>query len=319
MLKTTEELENFFNEELLPYLQALEQQRKALIKKLAIAAVVAVIAGLLIIPVLIARLGNPGLGMFVLIIAGAVFSFFYYFYCRDFKFGFKMFVVEKLVKFIDENLEYKPGDKIPQSTLMFSKIFTTEPNRYNGGDLVSGKIGQTKIQFSEINAEYESGSGKNRTVTQIFKGLFFVADFNKHFTCTTVVLPDTAEKLFGWLGQKMQEMNVFRGQLVKLEDADFEKDFVVYSNDQIQARYILSPSLMERIVQFKAKSKKHIYLSFVGPMVFVAIPFTRNLFEPKLFSPLTDFENIRLYYDDLALAVGIVDDLNLNTRIWSKQ
>jgi hypothetical protein len=54
-------------------------------------------------------------------------------------------------------------------------------------------------------------------------------------------------------------------------------------------------------------------------MVFVAISFTRNLFEPKLFSSLIDFENVREYYDDLALAVDIVDDLNLNTRIWSKE
>ena len=58
---------------------------------------------------------------------------------------------------------------------------------------------------------------------------------------------------------------------------------------------------------------------FVGSMVFVAISFSRNLFEPKLFSSLTDFENIREYYDDLDLAISIVDDLNLNTRIWSKQ
>lgn len=319
MLKTTEEFRIFFNEELLPYLQALEQQRKTLIKKLAITAVVVVIAGLLIIPVLIAHLGNPGLGIFVLIIAGSVFSFFYYSYSRELKFGFKMFVIEKLVKFIDENLEYKPNDKIPQSTFMLSKIFTTEPNRYEGDDLVFGKVGETAIRFSEIDAEYESGSGKDRHTYQIFKGLFFIADFNKNFTCTTVVLPDTAEKLFGWLGQKMQEMNFFRGQLVKLEDAEFEKQFVVYSNDQIQARYILSPSLMERIIKFKAETGRKIHLSFVGSMVFVAISFSRNLFEPKLFSSLTDFENIRLYYDDLALAVGIVDDLNLNTRIWSKQ
>ncbi len=41
-------------------------------------------------------------------------------------------------------------------------------------------------------------------------------------------------------------------------------------NDQIQARYILSTSLMKRIVDFKKKTNRRIYLSFVGSMVFVA-------------------------------------------------
>ncbi len=109
------------------------------------------------------------------------------------------------------------------------------------------------------------------------------------------------------------------GQLIKLEDPEFERLFVVYGDDQIQARYILSTSLMERIMQFKAKSQRPIYLSFVGSKVFVAVSYTKNLFEPKIFSTLLDFGPIRQYYEDLQLAVGIVEDLNLNTRIWSRQ
>jgi len=318
-MKTTEELKKFFNEKLLPDLQVLEQKRKSLVGKTIVISVVAAIAGFFAVSI-ISSGGHIGPAFVApLIIVAAIAVFVYYFYYRDFAYSFKTQIIEKLVKFIDENLQYQPHDKIPLSIFMLSKIFTTEPNRYGGDDLVTGKIGQTAIKFSEIDAKHESGSGKNRTVVQIFKGLFFVADFNKNFTCRTVVLPDTAEKLFGWLGQKLQEMNIFRGQLVKLEDAEFEQHFAVYSNDQIQARYILSPSLMERIVRFKAETGRKIYLSFVGSSVFVAIWFERNLFEPKLFSSMIDFETIREYYDDLALAVGIVDDLNLNTRIWSKQ
>lgn len=318
-MKTVEDFKTFFNEKLMPDLQVLEQKRKSLISKTIIIIIVAAIAGLFFVSMISNSRNISGAFAIPLIMIAAVGGFVYFYFYREFAYSFKSQVIEKLVKFIDENLQYRPHDKVPQSTFMLSKIFTTEPNRYSGDDLVFGKVGETAIKFSELDAEYESGSGKDRHVETVFKGLFFIADFNKDFTCTTVVLPDTAEKLFGWLGQKMQEMNVFRGQLVKLEDAEFEKNFVVYSDDQIQARYILSPSLMERILKFKTETGRKIHLSFVGSMVFVAIPFSRNLFEPKLFSSLTDFENIRLYYDDLALAISIVDDLNLNTRIWSKE
>ncbi len=72
-------------------------------------------------------------------------------------------------------------------------------------------------------------------------------------------------------------------------------------------------------MHFKKKSQKPIYLSFVGSKVFVAVSYTKNLFEPKIFSTLLDFGPIREYYEDLQLAVGITEDLNLNTRIWTKQ
>jgi hypothetical protein len=43
------------------------------------------------------------------------------------------------------------------------------------------------------------------------------------------------------------------------------------------------------------------------------------MFEPKYFSSVSDFSPILDYYNDLAFAAGIVDDLNLNTRIWTKE
>jgi hypothetical protein len=238
---------------------------------------------------------------------------------RGYVTDFKSLVIEKIVRFIDENLNYNPKGYIPKSTFMLSKIFTTKPNIYKGDDFVSGKVGATQIQFSELNAVHESGSGKNKHSVTVFKGIFFVGDFNKHFIGETIVLPDTAEKLFGRLGQKLQSLNVFRGELVKLEDPEFESHFVVYGSNQVEARYILSTSLMERITEFKKKTGKKIYLSFIGSMVFVAVSYSRNLFEPKLFTTLLDFEPIKQYYQDLQLIIGIVDDLNLNTRIWSKE
>jgi len=74
-----------------------------------------------------------------------------------------------------------------------------------------------------------------------------------------------------------------------------------------------------KIVDFKKKTNRPIYLSFVGSKVFVAVSYTRNLFEPKLFRTLLDFGLLQEYFEDLRLAAGIVEDLNLNTRIWSKE
>jgi len=87
----------------------------------------------------------------------------------------------------------------------------------------------------------------------------------------------------------------------------------------VEARYILSPSLMQRIVEFKRKWNTKVYLSFRDSKVYIAIKMDKNLFETRLFKSIVDYnfieENIRF----LILLTGIVDDLNLNTRIWTKE
>ncbi len=318
-MKTLEELKQFYRTTLIEDLKGLEQERKKVLKRfLYVGLGVACVA-----VVVLLMLGGRGIQPQFFIIAVAICAVLGGFVCTALSKGyvsnFKVLVIGKIVKFVDESLNYNPRGYIPRSTFVLSKIFTTKPNRYKGDDLVSGKMGATAIEFSELNAVYESGSGKNRHRHTVFKGLFFVGDFNKDFRGWTVVLPDTAERLFGRLGQKLQAMNIFRGQLIKLEDPEFERNFAVYGSDQIEARYILSTSLMSRIVDFKKSSGRKIHLSFVGSRVFVAISYTRSLFEPRIFTTLLDFEPIRGYFEDLQLAVGIVDELNLNTRIWSKE
>ena len=319
-MKTLEDFTNFYKTTLLADLKTLEQERRKIVSKLiyVMVAILCILGICLLVLRSNSRVAPPFLFIPVLlcIITGAVIC---HFMTKGYVARFKSVVIQRIVRFIDENLNYDADDYIDHETFMLSKIFTQKPNIYKGDDLVWGKTGATEIKFSEIKAEHESGSGKNRRRYTIFKGLFFIGDFNKHFTCETVVLPDTAEKLFGHFGQKLQSMNIFRGELIKLEDPEFENHFVVYGDDQIQARYILSTSLMERIVEFRKKTGRKIYLSFVGSKVFVAVSYTKSLFEPRIFRTLLDFEPVREYFEDLQLAIGIVDDLNLNTRIWSKQ
>ncbi len=317
-MKSLEELRQFYNSVLMPDLQALEKQRRSVFNNIIYTAAGAF--GVAFVIILITAANAPALPCFIFPIFGAVAvtALAGWFYSKGYKSDFKMAIIERIVKFLDSGLDYDPHGYISKSEFVNSKIFHTKPNRYKGDDLVWGKLGHTQLKFSELNARHESGSGKNRRVRTVFKGLFFIGDFNKHFHGRTVVLPDTSEKLFGRLGQKFQEWNIARDDLVKLEDPDFEREFVVYSTDQIEARYILSTSLMRRILDFKHKAGKKIHLSFVGSRVHVAVSYTRDLFEPRIFRTLLDFGPIREYFQDLSSAVGIVEDLNLNTRIWTK-
>ncbi|MBN3040371.1 MAG: DUF3137 domain-containing protein [Candidatus Omnitrophica bacterium] len=311
-MKTLSEIRELYHSVLLPELEVLEGQRKLALNNIIIVASI-VFPLALLLAYFIKDFWPMLVGFFI--VAGAV-AFISKDYVRNFKTG----IIEKIVHAVDEKLNYSQAAFIPRSLFSASEIFRHKIDRYRGDDHVQGMLGRTKVEFSEVHAEYETRDSKGRTQHHtIFRGLFFVADFNKHFKGTTIVLPDTAERLFGGLGAMFQSWNKTRGALVKLEDPEFEKLFVVYGEDQIEARYILSTSLMKRISDFRKKTNKNIFLSFKGSKIFIAIPYYRGLFEPRIFRTIIDFAPIEQYFEDLQLATGIVDDLNLNIRIWSKQ
>lgn len=316
--------ENFFTTELLPELQPLERQRKSIVHKLTVTYSVLGVISLLLTLFLGTRIESLMFILSPVILSGILGLLLTKWMSSKYIHAFKHQVVSPIVQYISSDLTYHPQRGISESRFQASGIFKHRIDRYRCEDLVEGTVGQTRIEFSELHAEYKTehrdSKGHRRTEWHtIFKGLFFIADFNKHFHGRTTVLPDTAENLFGRFGQKLQEIGKSHGELVKLEDPEFEKAFAVYSNDQVEARYILSPALMRRMLDFKNKTGEKVYFSFIGGEVYIGLSSTKDRFEPKLFSTVLDIELAREFVEDLQLALDVVKDLNLNTRIWTKQ
>ena len=132
-------------------------------------------------------------------------------------------------------------------------------------------------------------------------------------------MPDKAEKYLGRFGSMLQSHNFLRGELMKMDNAEFEREFSVYGTDQIQARYVLSPRIMEKILDLKKKTGVAICLSFKNSKLYITVPCKQNKFEPPYFKSLVDYVGACRYFQDLMLFVGIVDEFNLNTRIWTKE
>lgn len=231
---------------------------------------------------------------------------------------FKTKLIPKMIQGIHSNLSYDPSKSVSQSQFVRSKIFQNSIDIYEGEDWVKGTIDNTEIEFSELLVQYITRDSKgNETKNTSFKGIFFVADFHKDFKGETFVLKDHAQKLFGNMGTFFQRINGSRPELILMENPVFEKQFVVYGTDQIESRYIITPSLMEKLVDMN-RQFKGIQFSFINSKLYIALPFSENLFEPKLFKSLENAEYIQKYFQILINCIGIVGTLELNNRIWSK-
>ena len=311
----------FYEKELLPDLEIIDRKRKKVDRR--VITVLIIMAALITGELILIPSNYEGLWVMVPILTGIAGFIFISVFSRGYRQEYKRRIMTRIARFVDEGLTYNPEGTVPKSEFVKSEIFPLSCDKYNGEDHFSGKLGKTDIEFSEVVAKHRntSGSGSNKkdNYSIIFRGLFIIADFNKHFKTHTLVLPDTAERLFGKFGQKLQSLSLNRGELIRLEDPVFEKEFCVYGDDQVEARYILTPALMERILTFKRKWNTTVYLSFLDSKVYIAIRMFKNLFETRLFKSVVDYDFMEDNLRFLILITEIVDDLNLNTRIWTKE
>lgn len=263
----------------------------------------------------LAAIAFPQAWQVVAVLSGVVALVVWYF-CVSSRSGklnarYKSEVIGSMISRLCDNARYLPDNGISQQQFMGSGLFSTRPDRYRSEDLISGRIDKTDFVCSEIVAQERrvtvDSKGRRREYwVDIFRGFFFIADFHKDFRGHTVVFRNS---WFRWPSSRR----------VKLENPVFEKRFDTYSTDQVEARYLLSPGMMERLLALDEKFPGRIVVGFVCSKVVVAIPDSQDHFETGIWRSQLCADTLRREYDTLTSLLGIVNDLQLNLRIWSKE
>ena len=304
-------------------LNTLEVDRKKIASTYTVCYTVFGIAALLIVGGLLIGAATVAIILSLIpIIVGIVMLFQIDGDAQKYKVAYKTNVVATALKKVNESLTFVPQSGLTEGEFINSDLFTTEPDRYKTQDLITGTVDKTSFSFAEVHAEYKTETQtKNGTRTEwhtIFKGIIFVADFNKNFTVSTVVRPKSFGNTVGaWFSKNIFSFG--NTEIVQLENTNFDNQFVTYSRNQIEARYILTPAMMERILDLNNKSDETISLSFISSKMYIAFPLSNNYFEAPIHSSLLVPD---LLTDDLSIVQfmqDIVHELDLNTRIWGKE
>lgn len=233
---------------------------------------------------------------------------------------YKSEVFAEAVKLAAPGMEYFPASSIPQSSFEAGGLFNSRIDRYSGEDCFRGKMGATDLIFSELSVQRRETrtDSKGRTTTHyvtVFKGIYLIADFHKDFACRVKIVPDVAEATFGWIGRKLQGIS---GNLVRLENPEFEKAFKVTSTDQQGAMYLMTPDMQERFLALRNDWSKDIRAVLMDSSLHLAIPQNTDWFEPNIKAKADDVTVLHSFLVRLMMVLGVTETLDLNTRIWSK-
>lgn len=192
-------------------------------------------------------------------------------------------------------------------------------NRRTTDDNFEGCYNGVKIKISETELGYETGSGRNRTYTTRFKGVLISLDVDKNYKGQTFIIE---KGLFGYCRKVKVSDNKLANTLstppeVFLEDVKFQKKFAVFSTDQIEARYILTPSFMERFNSLRfAFNASKMEAGIKDNKILIALYTGKDLFRiANLFRPICDYKQLKKMADEFACLLELVDELKLDENI----
>lgn len=220
--------------------------------------------------------------------------------------GVKLNVMEYFIKFFG-SFSYKHNYTIDEQIINKSALFSSY-NLHSGDDFFVGTYKDVGITISEEKLIQHTG-GKRSSTKTVFGGIMIMLDMNKNFNGKTVVKKDS-----GWF------LNKFSGckgcKRVELEDVEFEKTFEIFSDDQIEARYLLTTAFMERILRLRDSFfSKKIEFSFFDNKLFMAVSTKDNMFETSsLFKSSTDYKSIEKVFEQFYAVFSIIDVLKLHQK-----
>lgn len=316
-MKTEKEFRQYYDEYMISDIESLEAKRDEAYKKRRIFSIIAIPIGIVLILIMFSIF--PILGFAIGIFYFIIFSIILHNLSKDYKADFKRILIAKIIQFFSPKLMYFPNDGISLNEYLESRLFTGGNDRFNGEDLITGKIyfkdsmednaEGVSFKMSELHAEERHTDSKGKThYSTVFKGVFMILEFNKSFKSDTYVFNDSG--IFNRLGGR------FGTKQVKLEDPVFEKEFEVYSNDQMEARYILTPDFMDKLVELKIKAQGKMRVAFKNNKMYLAISSSGNILEPNYSKNLDDYNNIITYFRELEYYFELIKSLNLDQKIY---
>lgn len=264
----------------------------------------------------------------------------------------KQTFIPKIIQTIGE-IHWNTGNTIISDTILEKSKLFGDYNIRSNDDTFEGKYNGIEFKVSETNLSYESGSGDKRTVSTVFNGIIILIDSNKETKAHTII--ETKVKaiqkiikkislsvLILWfsilsIGNGIHTNNITalvvgivlplviilfifpKNQMMsmKLEDSDFNKKYIVTTEDQIEGRYLITTGFMDRFKNLQtAFGTKNIKCAFFDNKVMFALHTNKDFFELSegLFHSLKHPKRVKSFYEETTAIYDIIDYFKLDEK-----
>jgi len=170
-------------------------------------------------------------------------------------------------------------------------------------DQMSGTVDGANFTFCEAHLETKHTDSKgNTTWTTAFRGILLEVDFQRNFLGRTVVLRDAG--IFNF--KKKAGM-----KRVGLASPKFEKIFEAYGTDQVEARYLLTPTFMQKLIDLETSvSGKKIRFGFLQNKLHIAVEAPNQFEAGSMFKPLTQTKPTQKILKEIGAVLDVINGVD---------
>ena len=233
---------------------------------------------------------------------------------REFILNFKPKVVNLILDFIDNDINYgtlyyDSKKLIPKKDFQASNIFKSGTDVYTGEDYIKGAIGEIKFELSELKVR--EFSRVRRRLNYVFRGVFLKAEARVSMEGSLVILPREFKQ---YLSRTLKHMFSQRAESIDnlIRNKAFRDYFMTMATKETKIRNVLTDHLQQAIVDYRAKTDKSIYLSFNKKNIYIAVTEPKDLLEPFIWRSNVSFELVREFFEDLQLLLQIIEEIDEN-------
>ena len=225
---------------------------------------------------------------------------------KHYKSDVKQKIYPLIFKYFGHDFIFSPDHKMSLAALKASKLLPYY-DAANFEDYVQGTYKNTEIALNELHLTKQIKRDKNTDTVTVFKGVMIELSSHKGFRGHTVVVK-TRGGLVNFLSDSFKGL-----ERVKLEDPIFEKQFDVFSTDQIEARYLLTVTFMERLQALSASFDNKIQCAFYQNKLLIMLGSKDNRFEmASIFKAATFEYEFSQINKEMKQLFAIVDVLQLD-------
>lgn len=174
----------------------------------------------------------------------------------------------------------------------------------------SGTIDGIPFAVHEAKLEERRGSGKNRRWVTVFRGLVMSVGYSRRFHGTTLLVRDNAYRQF--YGAKKDSVSMIGRQLdyAEMTHPDFEDRFDVYTTDQTEARHLIDPLYVERLIAVERSYRGEAVTTIFHEGNLVVTLKTGDMFESGHIEARNDRRRMETTIDQFARIADLARELN---------
>lgn len=218
-------------------------------------------------------------------------------------------VYPSFIKLLDTQLNYATcvdAKKYIQVDKILKNIF--DYRSLNLEDHIWGKYNNADVDIVDFKIAYSNqktfnNNGKTVFVDELCRGLFFNLKIKKSLTSKIIVSSNNF----------ISKATMGRSK-VQLETQEFNTRYDAICDDQVEARYFLTPTITERLINFDKNGKK-LCLMAGGNDIFIVLSSAKDFFEFDMTKPITDFSQYANVLSEIKEVLDFIEVLKLNLDV----